>query len=91
MRAVVVNDFAAMVRGRRRDLGLTQAQLATAAGVSRKWVYEFEGGKPTAELGHVMRILDALRLYIDITDIDSHRNPANPDLDEILAEYLQRD
>jgi ribosome-binding protein aMBF1 (putative translation factor) len=37
-----IRDLAAAVRGRRKDLGMSQADLARRAGVSRKWIYEFE-------------------------------------------------
>lgn len=60
-------DLAAAVRGRRLDLGLTQAHVAEAARVSRKWVYEFEAGKPTAELGPILRVLDALELTLEVS------------------------
>jgi len=61
-----IRDVAAAVRGRRQDLGLNQADLAKRAGVSRKWIYEFEAGKPTAELGLVMRVLDALGFQLEL-------------------------
>src|SRR6202023_1256076 len=64
MRARSIRDFAAAVRGRRRDLGMSQAELAAHAGVSRKWIYEFEAGKPNAELGLILRVVDALGLQL---------------------------
>jgi HTH-type transcriptional regulator/antitoxin HipB len=66
MRIRAPGDIAAAVRGRRLDLGLTQAAVATHAGVSRKWVYEFEAGKPSAELDQILRVLDALDLTLDV-------------------------
>jgi DNA-binding XRE family transcriptional regulator len=51
MRVRSIADAAAAVRGRRQELDLSQDQVARRAGVSRKWVYEFEAGKPTAALG----------------------------------------
>jgi y4mF family transcriptional regulator len=54
------------VRGRRTDLGLTQATVAARARVSRKWVYEFEAGKPRAELHRMLRVLEALGLELDV-------------------------
>ena len=62
-----IRDLAAAVRGRRKDLGISQAALAERAGVSRKWVYEFEAGKPTAEFGLLLRVLDALGLELDVS------------------------
>jgi HTH-type transcriptional regulator/antitoxin HipB len=62
-----IGEAAAQVRGRRLQLRLSQDQLAQRAGVSRKWVYEFEAGKPHAEFGHLLRVLDALDLQLDVS------------------------
>jgi HTH-type transcriptional regulator/antitoxin HipB len=88
-----VLDVAAAIRGRRQALGLTQGELASMAGVSRDWVNAFEGGKPTVELAHVLRVLDALGLRLDLDEggsrMDAH--VASPvDLDDVLEEYRQR-
>lgn len=61
-----IQDISTSIRGRRADLGLSQAELAGRAGVSRKWVYEFEAGKSTAELGLLLRVLDALELDLEL-------------------------
>ena len=62
-----IGEAAANVRGRRLQMRLSQDQLSRRAGVSRKWVYEFEAGKPRAELGHLLRVLDALELQLDLS------------------------
>ena len=63
MRLTSIADVAAAVRGRRMDLGISQGNLAQRAGVSRKWVNQFErGGRTTAEIGTILRVLDALGL-----------------------------
>ncbi|HEU0288199.1 MAG TPA: helix-turn-helix domain-containing protein, partial [Nocardioidaceae bacterium] len=64
-----VQSIRAAVLGRRRELGLSQAQLAERIGVSRKWVSEFERGKATAELGLVLRLLESLDLQLKVTPI----------------------
>ncbi len=61
-----IRDIAVAARGRRQELGLSQAELARRAGVSRKWISEFETGKPTAELGLVLRVLDELGFRLDL-------------------------
>ncbi len=61
-----IRDIGAAVRGRRKDLGLNQAELAERAGVSRKWIYEFEAGKPTAEFGLALRVLEELDLSLEL-------------------------
>jgi DNA-binding XRE family transcriptional regulator len=35
---------------------MTQEELAKRLGVSRLWIAEFEGGKPTARLDLVLRV-----------------------------------
>jgi predicted transcriptional regulator len=87
MRIVSIADIAALVRGRRMDLGLSQGELATQAKVSRKWINEFEaGGKATAELGHVLRVLEALDVTLEA--ISGGRWPTGGaiDLDDILSD-----
>lgn len=92
MRVRSIRDVAAAVRGRRQDLGLSQAELAKRAGVSRKWVYEFEAGKSTAELGLVLRVLEELGFGLELgkdSDAEDQAAPAARvavDLDALLDE-----
>ncbi len=44
----------------RKQLGLTQPQLALAAGVGVRFVVELEAGKPTVRLEKVLNVLHAL-------------------------------
>jgi HTH-type transcriptional regulator/antitoxin HipB len=85
-----INDVAAAVRGRRKDLGLNQAELARRVGVSRKWIYEFEGGKPKAEFALVLRVLDELGLTLDINDAPILPAPNVVNLDALLDELRDR-
>jgi HTH-type transcriptional regulator / antitoxin HipB len=62
MRITSPLDFGAAVKGRRIDLGISQSDLAKQAGTSRKWISEFERGKPTAEVALVLAVLEALSL-----------------------------
>jgi HTH-type transcriptional regulator / antitoxin HipB len=93
MRVHSVRDFAAAVRGRRRDLRMSQAELALRAGVSRKWIYEFEAGKPNAELGLILRVMDALGLQLELS-LDEHARGAvrgeAVDLDVLINEHRDR-
>lgn len=94
MRLASIADFAAAVRGRRVDLGLSQGDLAERAGVSRRWVNQFEtGGRATAEIGTILRVLDALSLGLRIDvipDTPSGQQPAGDvDLD-VLLDDLRR-
>src|ERR1017187_1829457 len=84
-----IQDVAATVRGRRQELGLSQADWPTRAGVSRDWVNQIEAAKATAEFGLVIRLLDALRLRLDI-DVrasgDDTPTGGSVDLDALLNE-----
>jgi HTH-type transcriptional regulator/antitoxin HipB len=68
MRVHSMADVAAAVRGRRLDRGLSQSELAQRSGISRKWISEFEAGKPTAEFALVIRVLEALGLSLELSE-----------------------
>jgi HTH-type transcriptional regulator/antitoxin HipB len=55
-------QLGALVRARRRALGVTQVELAGLANVGPRFVGELERGKPTLELGKVLRVLQRLAL-----------------------------
>ncbi len=59
-------DLGATVRERRKDLRLTQQQLADLAGTSERFVRALERGKPTVQLNHVVAVLDALGLELRV-------------------------
>jgi transcriptional regulator with XRE-family HTH domain len=57
------------VRSLRLDRGLSQADLAKAAGVSRQWVVNLERGNTEGlEVGRLMRVLDQLDASLTIRD-----------------------
>jgi HTH-type transcriptional regulator / antitoxin HipB len=88
-----LRQLALAVRGRRIALGLSQAQLAARAHVSRQWVSEFETGKATAELGLALRLLDALDLRLQVAAADESARSADRDaidLDDLLDDHRRR-
>jgi HTH-type transcriptional regulator / antitoxin HipB len=79
-------DLGAVVRDRRRQLKLLQAGFAKQIGVSRQWLIELEGGHARAELGLVLRALDALDIRLDATaEQTSGQAPAAVDIDAIVT------
>ncbi len=66
LRIVHPFDVALAVRGRRKQLKLRQSEVARAAGVGREWLVELEHGKPTVELGLVLRTLAVLGVELDV-------------------------
>lgn len=70
------------VRDRRRERGMTQAELAQAAGVSRGWLVRFERGLDNAEAGTVFRVLQTLDLELVV------RPHVPTDEEDLLSEAL---
>lgn len=81
-------DVGAVIRDRRRKLGLDQKSLAARVGVSRQWIVEVEKGKPRAEIGLVLRTADALGIHLASEEPGKvKRQPGPPpiDIDAIVA------
>jgi y4mF family transcriptional regulator len=56
----------AAIRRRRRELSLTQEQVAGIARTGPRFVGDLESGKPTVRLAEVFRVLGALGLDLTI-------------------------
>jgi len=84
-------DLAAAVRGRRKDLAISQAELAQRAGVARKTISELESGKTRPELDLVLRVLEQLDLAIDVGRGASARAQRRAvDLDTLIDEHRRK-
>ncbi len=59
-----VAEIAKTVQARRKALGVTQAELADLAGVSPKFIYDLEDGKPSLTLYRVLLVIEAVGLKI---------------------------
>jgi transcriptional regulator with XRE-family HTH domain len=87
-------NLSSLVRGRRQTLGLSQAELAARANVSRQWVSAFESGRPGSELQLILRLLEALELRLSVDPLDDakadRRAPSDAvDLDALLKEHRE--
>jgi y4mF family transcriptional regulator len=80
------SDLGRIVRGARRKRRMSQTQLCAESGVSRRWLSDFEAGKPTAELGLVFKVLHALGLAMEVSPAPA----LEFDLDEIIEAYGRR-
>jgi HTH-type transcriptional regulator/antitoxin HipB len=73
------HDLGGCLRDQRRRAGLSQTELCERARVSRRWLSDLEAGKPTAEVGLVLRVVAALDLMVEL-------QPASPrEIDLALA------
>ena len=55
-----------LIRAKRRQIGMTQAEASALAGVGVRFLSELENGKATAELGKVLLVLARLGLVVEI-------------------------
>ena len=65
------SDLGAAVRSRRKQLGYTQAFLASYAGVSSSFLSDLENGKETIQLNKVLEIISLLGMDLFIQARDS--------------------
>ncbi len=78
-------ELASVVEQRRRERGLTQAELAERVGVSRQWVNALEAAEGNPTFTNLLAVLASLDLSLDIVEMTSAQRPAivHPDLDEL--------
>jgi HTH-type transcriptional regulator/antitoxin HipB len=54
-----------LIRSRRKELSLTQTEVAEIANTNLRFLSELERGKPTARLENVMRVLATLGIELE--------------------------
>ncbi|GHT94748.1 hypothetical protein AGMMS49545_16560 [Betaproteobacteria bacterium] len=64
-------QLGAALRAARKQLGLTQPQLALAAGVGVRFIVDLEAGKPTLRLENVLRVIAALGGEVSLRGLPS--------------------
>jgi len=88
-----VEELGGLIRDRRRRLGWSQETLALKVGAQRLWVSQVESGKDTAQVGLVLRALQALGCALDIASPDARSSAPSTsesageiDLDQVLGD-----
>ena len=66
-------QLGATIRARRRQLKVTQKDLAMTCGTGLRFIIDLEKGKPTCQIGKILQVLQALglKLQIDSPGIDT--------------------
>ncbi len=59
-------DIGALVRSARKEQNLRQDELAGVSGVGGRFIVDLEAGKPTAQIGKVLHVLQTLGCAVDI-------------------------
>ncbi len=65
------------LRAARKRMGLTQSELALAAGVGVRFIVDLEGGKPTVRLEQVLRVVDAVGGSLVLSGLDAGADQAS--------------
>jgi transcriptional regulator with XRE-family HTH domain len=86
--AVAAREFGTQIRRRRRELRMTQEDLALATGVTRHFIMDLESGKPTCYLGQTLLVASGLGLSLELvgqvgtpTVTQSDPEPDLPDIE----------
>ncbi|MDY0001541.1 MAG: helix-turn-helix transcriptional regulator [Polyangia bacterium] len=59
-------QLGAAIRSRRRQMGITQKELAMTCGTGLRFIVDLEKGKPTCQIGKTLQVLQALGLVIEM-------------------------
>ena len=55
-----------LIRKHRKQLGVTQKELAMVCGTGLRFIVDLEKGKPTCQIGKVQQVLKALGLELSL-------------------------
>ena len=60
------DQLGAAIRARRKQLKVTQKDLAMTCGTGLRFIIDLEKGKPTCQIGKILQVLQALGLKLQI-------------------------
>ena len=71
-------QLGAAIRARRRELKVTQKDLAMTCGTGLRFIIDLEKGKPTCQIGKILQVIRALGLEFQIGDPAVHTGRDEP-------------
>ncbi len=60
-------EIGQVVRQVRKQQGVTQSDLALAAGTGLRFIIDLEKGKPTCQIGKILQVLQVLRIQCNLS------------------------
>lgn len=80
-------ELGVVIRALRKSAGVRQDDLAASVGVSKQFATDVEHGKPTAQVGLLMKVLEELggRLEVEVPD------SVKAAIDEVNARFVAQD
>lgn len=62
------------IRARRKQLGVTQKDLAMSCGTGMRFIVDLERGKPTCHMGKTLQVIRALGLDLSLDVVGSNQS-----------------
>jgi HTH-type transcriptional regulator/antitoxin HipB len=72
MKTQTPTQLGALIRTRRKQLKITQKELAMTCGTGLRFIVDLEKGKPTCQIGKTLQVLQSLGLTLEITTMGGH-------------------
>ena len=69
MKMKTTEQIGTAIRTRRKQLKITQKELAMTCGTGLRFIVDLEKGKPTCQIGKTLQVLQALGLAIETTPL----------------------
>ncbi len=66
IRIRTTNEIGILVRTMRKEQNLRQDELAGVSGVGTRFIVDLEAGKPTAQIGKVLQVLQILGCSVEL-------------------------
>jgi y4mF family transcriptional regulator len=66
MKIATTQQLGAAIRARRKELSVTQKDLAMTCGTGLRFIVDLEKGKPTCHIGKALEVVRALGLSVDL-------------------------
>ncbi len=77
-RTLTPAGIGAIIRTARKAQDLRQDELAGAAAVGLRFIVDLEAGKPTAQIGKMLQVLEALGCELEITPPPEQKTTSKP-------------
>ena len=68
MQIKTVEDIGKLIKETRKKQNLTQVQLAQLTNVGTRFLSDLENGKPTCEVGKILKVLSNLGIKLEVKD-----------------------
>jgi HTH-type transcriptional regulator / antitoxin HipB len=80
------SEFGALIKQKRKALGLTQGELATRCGVGVRFIVDLEAGKPSCHLGKALTAAVEVGLHLEDAPRGPRADASTPNDDDPLSQ-----